>query len=410
MKRLSNNTTHCDNPRRGAAAVLMAALLPILLLMAAFSVNVAHIQLLRLEQKVAVDAATRAAATKLAVSDDEDAAAAEAQRIARLHRVGSVQFDIDLASVQVGNASEQNDGTYNFSTNQTPSNAVRVQSNIGANNTSDPAAIPLLFNLSGNSTYSRDETSVASFLVNEVILCLDRSGSMKFDMSGDDWHYPTNNPKVHPNYRNYVVTSTSSTGFDQNYYAAPHPTNSRWAVLMNSIEVFFDTAALAAVPPRVGLVTWSSSSNSDGTTTLDYSLPPYNINFNGNRGAINGQLTSRGNQTNTSGVYGATWITDGIQAALDEFQDGRSRRYSNKIIILLSDGVYQGTDPHNVALTARDRGIRIFSISLLSGDAYDTLEDVATVTGGDAYMATNAQELEDAFEAIAESLDTILVQ
>lgn len=410
MKRPFPASSREQSQRRGAAAVLMASLIPILVLFAAFSVNIAYIQLMRLEQKVAVDAATRAAATKLAQTDSQASAKAEARRVAQLHNVGSAAFDVDASNVVIGNATENAGGGYSFQANQSPMNAVRVLSNVGTANTSDPAAIPLLFNLTGNSTYSRSESSVASFLVNEVILCLDRSGSMKFDMSGNDWHYPTNNPKVPSSHRSYVVTSTGSTGFDENYYAAPHPTDSRWAVLNSAIGSFFDTAALAAVPPRVGLITWSSDSNNAGTTTTDYALPPYNINFNGNRGGISGQLTSRGNQTNSNGVFGSTWISDGLQAAITEYETGRSRRYSNKIIILLSDGVYQGADPYTKALVCRDRNIRIYSIALISGSAFTKLQEVATVTGGNAYMATNASQLATAFESIAKSLDTILVQ
>ena len=45
--------------RRGAAAVLLAALLPVLVIVAAFTINVAYIELLRVEHKVAIDAPTR---------------------------------------------------------------------------------------------------------------------------------------------------------------------------------------------------------------------------------------------------------------------------------------------------------------------------------------------------------------
>lgn len=396
--------------RRGAAAVFMATLLPVLLIIAAFTVNVSYIQLMRLEHKIAVDASARAAATTLAETDNKNKAWRAARDIAKTHKVGTKKFKLDKTHVKFGNASEQGDGSYQFTANDTPFNAVEVFSDIGATGTRNTAAVPLFFNLSGNAYYARQETSSASFMVNEVILCLDRSGSMKFDMSGSDYHYTSGNPDVPTWAQSQTVDSTSDSAFWEYYYAKPHPTGSRWAILMNAIDVFFNKAGTAAVPPRVGLVTWSSSSNSAGTTTTDYALPAHGIDWNANRNAISAQLSARANQRDTSGVFGGTEMASGLNAGITAIQSGNARNYANKVIILLTDGQYQGSDPYSKALLARDSGIIVHCVALISGSSYNKLRDMATVTGGDIYMATNASELETAFEEIAKSLDTILIK
>jgi Ca-activated chloride channel homolog len=57
--------------RHGAMLVLVAICLPLCIIMAAFAVDVAWMQLTRTELRTATDAAARAAAKELSLSQDE---------------------------------------------------------------------------------------------------------------------------------------------------------------------------------------------------------------------------------------------------------------------------------------------------------------------------------------------------
>ena len=64
------------NLRRAAMLVLIAVTLPLFLIMAAFTVDVAWMQLVRTELRTATDAAARAGAKELGLSQNETTARA----------------------------------------------------------------------------------------------------------------------------------------------------------------------------------------------------------------------------------------------------------------------------------------------------------------------------------------------
>jgi Mg-chelatase subunit ChlD len=100
----------------------------------------------------------------------------------------------------------------------------------------------------------------------------------------------------------------------------------------------------------------------------------------------------------------------GMEAGLLALQTINAHEMANRVMVVLTDGQYQGDDPFVVAQAAADLGITIHCISLLAGDTYTMAQNIAQETGGDAYMATNAQQLEDAFAEIARSLNVVLTQ
>lgn len=403
-------TKRSSQHRRGAALVLMATMLLALVVMAAVTINLAYVQLIRTEQKVATDVASKAAAETLVRTESEEAAVAAAVELAAMHRVGTKQFSIAEANVELGHSEELGDGSFQFEAGETPLNSARVVSAIGSGEAGDTPAITLFFEGLGHPDYSNTVSSISTFIINDVVLCLDRSGSMKFDMTGQQWTYPRYNPYVPMPYHNYYVNSSSDPGFWEHYYAQPHPSDSRWVKLIEAIELFMDEAGDTADPPRVGLVTWSSHHADDGTATGDYPLPSEEISWNSNRAAITQALTSRAAENNTDGVYGGTLMADGMSRGLDEFDTGNARGLANKVMILLTDGQYQGDDPYDIALEARDAGVTIHCVSLLDGDTFDEAQEIASVTGGDAYMATNEAELRQAFIDIAHSLNLVLTK
>ena len=221
---------------------------------------------------------------------------------------------------------------------------------------------------------------------------------MKFDMTGTDWSYAPNNPYV------------PDPNFDNNYNGRPHPNDSRWAKLVGAIDVFLAEAELSVNPPRVGLVTWSDNDNASGVSTNEYALPAMGVLWTENKDAITGALAARSSGTDNAGVFGGTQMKLGMEAGLLALQTLNAHEMANRVMVVLTDGQYQGDDPFVVAQAAADLGITIHCISLLAGETYTMAQNSAQETGGDAYMATNAQQLEDAFAEIARSLNVVLTK
>ena len=139
---LLNGDTRIGN-RRGAAHVLIAAMLLCFLITAAMSVDFAYMQLVRTELRTATDAAAKAGAEALARTQDANAAKAAAVTYANLNKVGGRTFQISTNDVTLGRVTGQTDGTWTFAANITPYNSVRVNSKIGNGGTT--AAYPTFF-------------------------------------------------------------------------------------------------------------------------------------------------------------------------------------------------------------------------------------------------------------------------
>jgi hypothetical protein len=365
-------------------------MITVLVIMAGVTINLGYISLLRTQQKVAIDASAKAAVEALVRTEDQAAAATAAQTIAGMHKVGSETVSVALENIHFGRSEEQSDGSFLFQKDLTPPNSARIISLLGA--AGDTPAVPLFFPGMKHGKFRGSVASVSTFLMNEVVLCLDRSGSMKFDMTGTSWSYPDG-------------------GFSwDRYYGPAHSTESRWAHLRAAIEVFMDEAEVSVRPPRVALVTWSSDTADDGISSTDYALPANGFDWATNRTDVTNALNSRSAEEDTDGVYGGTQMALGFQAGIDAFDTPNAHPMANRVIVLLTDGQYQGDDPYDVALTARNAGITVHCISLLAGETYDKAKSIAEATGGGAYMANNGQELKDAFAEIARSLNIVLTE
>jgi Ca-activated chloride channel homolog len=67
----------------------------------------------------------------------------------------------------------------------------------------------------------------------------------------------------------------------------------------------------------------------------------------------------------------------------------------------MTDGQWNvGRDPIEAAKDARDAGIVVHTVSMLTGYQPD-LATIAEITGGKYYRTSNAQELSDAFRELA---------
>src|SRR6185436_12607468 len=92
--------------RRGAMLVLIAICLPLCIIMAAFAVDVAWMQLTRTELRTATDAAARAAAKELSLSQDENKARQRAKDVALRNKVAGDPLKLANADIEIGKGAQ----------------------------------------------------------------------------------------------------------------------------------------------------------------------------------------------------------------------------------------------------------------------------------------------------------------
>ncbi len=388
--------------RRGAAFVLIAICLFAFVTFAAITIDYSYMQLVQSELRVATDAAAKAGAEALARTEDENAAKAAAVQYAAANQVGGKPFTITTSDVELGRVSPQGTGRWVFTSGGTP-NAVRIHAKTGG--TASHSAIPLFFGrVLGVNSFTPAQTATAGQQEVEVCLCLDRSGSMLFDMSGVDYVYPPNNP----NLSSFTAWGTTW----QNHLSPPHPTASRWAILRDAVNVFLDEAGKFNPPPRTSLVTWGtdytmpiSPSTFFPASTTDVALPPAsNADWNANKVQIQNAIQN----LNSKPMMGGTNLSSGLDRAVSVLKGTTASMYTNKVIILLTDGQWNaGRDPDQAAYDARGQGITVHTVSMLTS-SQASLQSVATITGGKYISTSNQAQLRSAFMELAHSLPVVI--
>jgi Ca-activated chloride channel family protein len=374
--------------RRGAVLVLFGLLIIVIFAMIAFAVDVAYMQLVRAELRAATDAAAKAGALELRLTDGNGTSArAAAIATAARNTVGGKALTLNGSEIELGRSVYSGDGTYQFVANQTPYTSMRINSNLTAS--SAMGSVRLFFgNMFGSPTFTPQQIATASQLQQEIVLCLDRSHSMCFDMTGVDWSYPNGRSITTP----------------------PHPSRSRWAALDSAVDVFLDILRSQRTQPRVGLVTWSSDI---GRNTTEYLLTgktevavSRDVNMTTDYNAIETAVNSRSNKV----MLGGTNMSAGIDESVDILTGPTISTLANRIVVLMTDGDWnQGRDPIAAANDAAAAGIIIHTIGMLNDDQA-TLQRIATITGGEYIYAATDAELTAAFTKIARMLPVALTE
>ena len=170
--------------RRGAMAVLVGAMMVLFVAAVAFSVDVAYMQLCRTELQVSTDAAARAAGEALTRSQDLDAARQAARDLAAVNLVAMEPLLLDDSDIIPGNSQFQQDGRWAFTPDGTPINSIRV---IGRRTRISPTgSIGLHFaKIFDQDDFEVTRASTVVRLDRDIVIVVDRSGSMKWDVEGE---------------------------------------------------------------------------------------------------------------------------------------------------------------------------------------------------------------------------------
>ena len=98
--------------RWGGMMALLAFLLIVVVAAAAFTIDVAYMQMVNSEMQVSLDAASRAGVVALTESSTATAARAEAKRVAALNPVAGRTLKLKDSDIELGSVTRQADGSY----------------------------------------------------------------------------------------------------------------------------------------------------------------------------------------------------------------------------------------------------------------------------------------------------------
>ena len=373
------STKRAFNERRGVMLVLIAICLPLCVIMAAFAIDVAWMQLVKTELRSATDAAARAGVKGLSLYQDRDKARATAKQAARRNQVAGKAMVISDRDIEIG-VSEQVDerSRFKFVEGGRYPNSVRVTGR--RTRGSAAGSVELLFSgVLGVSEFEPVQVAVSSQLDRDLCLVIDRSGSMMEAAFGP-------------------VTPTKETD------CFPPPANSRWAALAGAMDSFLTELDLTLQEEYVSMVSYGSDIVRCGIT---YPEVRVDANLSSDYSAIRSAMARIGSRP----IQGHTHIGEGIDTGLGVLRGRSARRFAVKTMVVMTDGLQNGGTPAiDAARRAKRFEITIHTITFGSGANQADMQQVAATTGGKHFHAPSPAELERVFKEIAHTLPVLTTE
>ena len=331
--------------RRGAMLVLIVVMLVGFMMAVSFSVDVAQMHLSRTELRSATDAASKAAALELSQSFDEGLAIQRGQQIALRNTINGEPFILEGGDFQFGNSSEDRSGRFQFAAGNTPKNSVKVNGRRTAGSAS--GAVPLFFgNLTGFKFFEPTADSTATYVERDVVLVVDRSGSMAGQKIAD---------------------------------------------LRAAIDIFVATLSSTPVDEQVGLASYNDRATQD--VQLTPTLPLVSSAMASMRV---GGFTSISRGMNAGhAIMNNSRSAQFVERTMIVMTDGRHNR---------------GPEPRTSATRLAADGVTIHTITFGSGADITRMRDVARIGGGQHFHALTGAQLQEIYREIALTLSTMMTE
>lgn len=393
---------------------LMAVLMVILLAMAAFSVDLAYIELVKTELRSATDSAARAAASALVQGQSPAEAQTVGMDTAALNLVAGKPLRLAASDVVLGQSVLQADGTYKFQAGAQPFQAVQVNSSFSSKNAN--GTVPLFFGpFLGVKSYAPTNTAVAAASACDICLVLDRSHSMCWDQTGTSWKYPQ--PRGLDTFGVSNTLTLAANGLPSGVFQQyPPAAGSRWLALESAVQSFCSELNTANGATHVSVVTWASTTPAQtiySTLQAPVHLPASvgvtaDVGLTNDMSAVTAAVAAR----SKGQLLGGTDMYTGIEAGISVLTGSGSRPSATKVMILMTDGDWSSpagnTDPAKAATNAKTDNITIHCISFLQSANQTTCQNIAATTGGKFYYASDSASLTAIFKQVAGSLPVAL--
>jgi Ca-activated chloride channel family protein len=378
-RRASLPTSH----RRGAMLALIAILLPVMLVLASFAINLAYMELTRTELRIASDAATRASGyTLMTTSGDQAAARSAAREGTTRNRVGGKATQLADSDIVFGvsrrTAVSQR---YNFTPGATPSNSVRVNARRNAGSLTGMVGL-IMPNFAAVDSFGPSQQAVSTQVEVDIALVLDKSGSMVYgDLESSETMAAAG-----------LAPAGAPVGWK---FCDPAPPASRWLDLVKATQAFLDTVNASPQQEFVSLTTYNEFAQREVELSPDYTRIPRALDAYSARYCM-----------------GLTNIHDGIAEGVKTLTDQRtSRPWAVKVLIVLTDGRRTaGSDPVPAAASAFNQGISVYAVTFSKEADQAVMRRVASAGGGTHYHVSTGDELLQLFRSVARRLPTLLTQ
>jgi Flp pilus assembly protein TadG len=360
--------------------VLIALTLPLVLIMVAFAVDVAWMQLVRTELRTATDAASRAGAKQLSVQQSEAAARAAAKDAALRNPVAGTPLEVLDSEIEVGLSRQASRSSrFVFTPGGSQLNAVRVTGNRTAGSAGGPVAL-FLGQIMGVSHFQPSQVATSTQLDRDLCLVIDRSGSMMGDLFNE---------------RNVPGGACNP----------PHPTLSRWGALTRAVAGFLDELDKTAQLEQCGMASYSSAGSACGFT---FTTSDVNALLDFDYSTIRSEMA----RLSSRAVAGRTNIYAGIENGIVVLTDtNRVRPFAFRTMVLMTDGRHNtGPEPVIAAREAATENITIHTVTFSEDADFARMRAVADATGGQHYHAPDAAALERIFREIASTLPVMITE
>jgi hypothetical protein len=357
--------------------VLIAICLPLCVIMAAFAIDVAWMQLVRTELRSATDSAARAGAKELSLSQDINAARVRAKEAALRNKVAGEPLILADSDVEIGRGTQVGTARFSFAPGGTRPNAVRITGQRTEGSAAGP--VNLLFaGVLGIRQFEPRERATSTQLDRDICLVVDRSGSMMQSLSGGSTPTGTCDP--------------------------PHRTQSRWGALDIAVEAFLAELDKTVQKEHVGLVSYSSDTTECNNT---YKISTIDSDLVSDYSRIREEMRRMGSKP----VKGRTAISAGLDDGIKVLSGNKVRPFAVKTVILMTDGIHNlGPEPVISARNAAAQDIVVHTITFSSDADIRRMRDVAAAAGGRHFHAPNAEELVKIFKEIAATLPVLLTE
>lgn len=359
--------------------VLVAFCLPLCLIMVAFAVNVAWMQLTRTELRTATDSASRAGAQELSRQQSAKAGVQAAKTAAGRNKVAGKPLLLADTQIVLGNAAQTTTASrFKFVQGGQRLNAVRV-TGMKTSGSAAGAVSLLMGSVLGTKIFQPQEVATSAQLDRDICLVLDRSTSMMLGDSG----------------------STFPSGALCN---PPDPTLSRWGELTVAVNAFLDEAAKSPGDEQLAMVSYGSDISSCGNT---YKISQIDVDLTRKYNLIRNAVAAIGSKP----VIGFTAISAGLDDGVRVLTDPNARPFAAKTMILMTDGLQnQGRPALESAQDAAKLGIVIHTITFSADADQPSMEAVAAATGGKHFHAPDGKALIKILEEIANTTPVLIVE
>lgn len=360
--------------------VLLAICLPVMLTIAAFSINVAYMELTRTELQIATDSATRAAGRQLVLSGRESDAIAQGIDAASRNFVGGAPLNLVSSDFEFGESHRSGlSSRYSFVPSTGQVNAVRVT---GRKSTGSASGNVQLFMSSYTNLVDFEpvQQGISTQVELDMAIVIDRSGSMAYGVNESTVGGAGAPPASAP------------AGWS---YGDPAPPDSRWRDTVAAVEAFLVEMNATPQNENITVVTYAN----DAAVEVDFTM-----NYNDFHSALDVYTQSF--------PSGATNIAGGITSGTNALANsGNSRLWAAKAIIVLTDGHQTaGSDPAIAATQAAAQGVAVYTVTFSNEADQTKMAEVASEGAGLHFHAETPEDLVEVFREIAKNLPTLLTK